>query len=106
MKKSKLFTLILAIVAMMWTGNMQAQDGLVLGMTLMPTNHTGPVTGDGISGSVYYDAATKTLTLDNAQLESTEDCAFVNKVIDGDYHRCERKLQHHGKEYSLWSNQN
>lgn len=83
MKKSKLFTLILAIVAMMWTGNMQAQNGLVLGMTLMPTNHTGPVTGDGISGYVYYDAATKTLTLDNAQLENTEDCAFVNKVIDG-----------------------
>ena len=49
----------------------------------MPTNHTGPVTGDGISGYVYYDAATKTLTLDNAQLENTEDCAFVNKVIDG-----------------------
>ena len=83
MKKSKLFTLILAIVAMMWIGNLWAQDGLVLGMTFVQTNYTGPVTGDGIFGSVYYDAATKTLTLDDAQLENTEDCAFVNEVIDG-----------------------
>ncbi len=43
---------------------------------------TGNVTGEGISGTAYYDAATNTLTLDNATITSINDNGILSYVDD------------------------
>ena len=43
---------------------------------------TGNVTGEGISGTAYYDAATNTLTLDNATITSIDDNGILSYVDD------------------------
>ena len=68
MKQHKLLTLLLAIVAMMWAGRAQAQSLEIDGEKIDLTT-SADLTGPWLeSGKVSWDAATKTLTLDNATL--------------------------------------
>lgn len=76
MKKKVLFSLILAIMATMWAGTAQAQTKyeLWLAGTQVTSENCGNLSViDGVSGTVKYDDATKTLTLDNATIHNTAE---------------------------------
>lgn len=76
MKKKVLFSLILAIMATMWAGTAQAQTkyDLWLAGTQVTSENCGNLSViDGVSGTVKYDDATKTLILDNATIHNTAE---------------------------------
>ena len=69
MKQHKLLTILLAIVAMMWAGRAQAQQSFEIDGEEIDLTTSADLTGPWLeSGKVSWDAATKTLTLDNATL--------------------------------------
>lgn len=83
MKKKVLFSLILAIMATMWAGTAQAQTkyDLWLAGTQVTSENCGDLSAiDGVSGSVKYDDATKTLTLDNATIHYTAEEDYETPV--------------------------
>lgn len=76
MKKKVLFSLILAIMATMWAGTAQAQTKyeLWLAGTQVTSENCGNLfVIDGVSGTVKYNDATKTLILDNATIHNTAE---------------------------------
>lgn len=64
MKKQTLLSLLLVLVSMMWASNVSA--GVIIRWVNYTT--TGYITGEGITGSVHYNAENKVLTLDNAHI--------------------------------------
>lgn len=83
MKKKVLFSLILAIMATMWAGTAQAQTKyeLWLAGTQVTSENCGDLSAiDGVSGSVKYDDATKTLILDNATIHYTAEEDYETPV--------------------------
>lgn len=64
MKKQTLLSLLLVLVSMMWASNVIASV-MINGVYY---TKTGYITGEGITGSVHYDAENKVLTLDNAHI--------------------------------------
>ena len=79
MKQKLLFTMMLAFLAACFST--QAQSLYVAGQEV---TSTGNVTGSWLEGgSVYYDASTKTLTLDNAVIGATGGKAGITSYIYG-----------------------
>lgn len=71
MNKRVLCSLILAMMATMWAGVAQAQtkyDFKIAGVTVTSDNCGDLSVIDGVTGTVKYDDATKTLTLENANI--------------------------------------
>ncbi|WP_314314407.1 hypothetical protein [Hoylesella marshii] len=67
--KNKILTLLLTIIAMMWAGNVQAQQSFEIDGGEINFTTSANLTGSWLqSGKVSWDAMTKTLTLDNAIL--------------------------------------
>lgn len=67
--KNKILTLLLTIIAMMWAGNVQAQQSFEIDGGEIDFTTSANLTGPWLqSGKVSWDAMTKTLTLDNAIL--------------------------------------
>lgn len=70
MKFKTLHTLLLIIAATLWTGRIDAQQLEIDGIAVNTTNDA-TLTGAWLkSGNVSWNAATKTLTLDNAKIEN------------------------------------
>lgn len=76
MKKQTLLSLLLVLVSMMWTDSASAS------VTIGWVNYTktGYITGEGITGSVHYDAENKVLTLDNAHIKSVNTVLIVTDI--------------------------
>lgn len=71
MKFRTLHTLLLIIAATLWTGRIDAQQLEIDGIAVNTTNDA-TLTGAWLkSGNVSWNAATKTLTLDNAKIENS-----------------------------------
>ena len=90
MKKKALFSLILAIVAIMWAGTAQAQaedyELLIAGVQVTSDNCNDLSVIDGVKGTAKYDNATKTLTLDNVTIQNTAETingTGIYNIIDG-----------------------
>lgn len=85
MKKQVLFTFILAIVATMWTGTVQAQLTYyklhICGKTVSSANCNDLSVIDGVSGKVSYDPNTNTLTLDNATIDDVKYGFYAPGVL-------------------------
>lgn len=64
MKKQTLLSLLLLLVCMMWASSVSAG----VEIRWVKYTKTGYITGEGITGSVHYDAENKVLTLDNAHI--------------------------------------
>ena len=76
MKKHKLLTLLLTIIAMMWASNVQAQQSLEIDGEKIDLTTSADLTGPWLqSGKVSWDATTKTLTLDNAILVAKKNAS-------------------------------
>ena len=87
MKKNTLFTVLLALAGMMWTTSVQAQKVIVKGDEI---TEDGSFTPHGGTGTVTWNKATATLTLDNVNLSNTnstflrfEDMPLVKIVLVG-----------------------
>ena len=87
MKKNTLFTVLLALAGMMWTTSGQAQKVIVKGDEI---TEDGSFTPHGGTGTVTWNTATATLTLDNVNLPNTnstflrfEDIPLVKIVLVG-----------------------
>ncbi|MFQ7113873.1 peptidase [Hallella bergensis] len=72
MKKQTLLSLLLFLVCMMWASSVSAY----VMIRWVSYTKTGYITGEGITGSVHYDAENKVLTLDNAHI------TFDNPVLE------------------------
>ena len=86
MKKKTLLSFTLAIMATMWTTAMQAQEYYDLTIALVQVtsrncNDLSFITG--VSGTVKYDNATKTLTLKNASIKVDKYKNAISSKIDG-----------------------
>ena len=79
MKFKTLHTLLLIIAATLWTGRIDAQQLKIDGIAVNTTNDA-TLTGAWLkSGNVSWNAATKTLTLDNAKIENS--MAYDNTLL-------------------------
>ena len=85
MKKQVLFTFILAIVATMWTGTVQAQPTYyrlhICGRPVTSDNCNDLSVIDGVSGKASYDPNTNILTLDNAIIDDVYHGPYTPGVV-------------------------
>ena len=86
MKKRTLLSFMLVIMATMWTTAIQAQEYYDLTIALVQVtsrncNDLSFITG--VSGTVKYDNATKTLTLKNASIKVDKYKNAISSKIDG-----------------------
>lgn len=82
MKKQVLFLFILAIMATMWTSTVRAEDYnlWIAGAKVTPQNCNDLSVLSGVSGTVKYDDATKTLMLQDATINGGEDNGITSGI--------------------------
>ncbi len=80
----KIFTFFIACMATLYCASYAQTDyNLFVAGVRVTSNNAANITGEGISGSVSYNEQTKTLTLNNASINSPNHYGINNAEIDG-----------------------